>query len=379
MTDDLQSFLGDVVDIFVTAPRQQATDTGQSDVNSRVRNQSRFIESNKEFYRDLTMALANYGTKGRMNGQGLPWEVRGVEGERGQLQRELEFWKENANHIVAGNDETIIGSIIDAVHEVVFAKLPGPSLEVEILAEVINKVVDLALEHSLGFFYGAPLGLIGSIVKLYIFEAWREHDMEAREAKFVELMRSSHRLRNSIESNLYNLDTMFIYYETWLTKATPADFVHFRIPFSPELLVRRDLAEAIARGISEGLSNTVGRQSIDLPWLFDFLQRNGVIADSTEIEISLRGEIGRGDIWSTELFPSDRFTPRIKIDLFQGDRIHFYVLPDAVQHGRGNVDPNAVAGLGIDPGIALFIEKITAHAVYNLRTRAWITGRKPSN
>ncbi|MGH9427372.1 MAG: hypothetical protein ACRD2L_13850, partial [Terriglobia bacterium] len=229
MANHLQTFLGDVVDMFVAAPRQQATDTGQSDADSRVRDQSRFIESNREYYRDLVMAIANYGTQGRMDGQGLLWEVRGVEGEWGLLLQELNDWKANANKIVVGNAYTIIDGIIDGVHEAVFAKPPGPSLTDEIIAEIINWGVEQGLEHFLGH-TGAMLGLIASIVKIIAFDAWREHDMEAREEKFVELMHSSsRRLVDSILSDIYNLDTMFSYYETWLNeakKARPEDFVH---------------------------------------------------------------------------------------------------------------------------------------------------------
>jgi len=366
---------------FITGPKKQFVDDPKAEATGRQKESTdpRFIQSNPEYFRDLVMALHNYGTKGRMDGQTPAHRARGVQGDFGPLQQELSDWHSNATRIVLDNVDAIREGIIEAVRQELFSTTPGPSLTATIASDVAATVVQEVLT---GLRISSPAAgaivLVATIVKDIMFDAMVEEDMKAREQIFIRGMRSA-RLRKALEAELYNLTTLSFYYVTWLALASrgdPSDFLKFRIPFSPESVSQQEIAELASTAIRDHSRALLAQREaeIDLPALVAFLDAQGISADTPALEQALRGGPGLGSIRRSWKFPSTRFEPAVSAD--SGDRIVIYVIPAAAR--RGNVPSEVARRFALDQGIALLLEKAGAHALYNLSTKAWLSGREPA-
>lgn len=369
---------------FITGPKKQFVDDAKAEATGRLKESTdpRFIQSNREYFRDLNMALYHFGTKGRMDGQTPTHQPRGVHGDFGPLQQELLDWQSNATRIVLGNVEAIREGIIDAVRQELFATTPGPSLTATIASDVAATVVQEVLTH-LGMGSGAAgaIVLAATIVKDIMFDAMVEEDMRAREQTFIRAMRHSTRLRQALEAELYNLNTLYSYYLTWLviaSRGNPSDFLQFRIPFTPESVSQQEIAELASTAIREHARSLLAQREaeIDLPALAAFLDAQGISADTPALEQALRGGPGLGSIRKSWKFPNTRFEPAVSADrIYLDDRIVIYVIPAAAR--RGNVPSEVARRFALDQGIALLLEKAGAHALYNVSTKAWLSGREP--
>jgi|SoiMethySBSTD1v2_1073268.scaffolds.fasta_scaffold05516_16 hypothetical protein len=371
---------------FITGPKKQFVDDPKAEATGRLKASTtdpRFIQSNREYFRDLNMALYNFGTKGRMDGQTPTHQPRGVYGDFGPLQQELLDWQSNATRIVLGNVEAIREGIIDAVRQEIFATTPGPSLTTSIASEIAAAAVQEVLT-GLGMSAGAAgvIVLVASIVKEIMVDSMVQEDMRAREQTFIRAMRHSTQLRQALEATLYNLNTLYSYYLTWLviaSRGNPSDFLQFRIPFTPESVSQQEVAELASTAIRDHSRSLLSQREaeIDLPALVAFLDAHGIAADTPALEQALRGGPGMGSIRKSWKFPNTRFEPAVPADLiYLDDRIVIYVIPAAAR--RGNVPSDVARRFALDQGIALLLEKAGAHALYNVSTKAWLSGREPA-
>jgi hypothetical protein len=341
---------------------------------------ARFIQSDDEFFSDLIMAIANFGRKGRMDGQTPAYKdwasaADWVDADRGGLKSELLAWKGNANGIVTDNHLTFVESVITSVGKEIFGTLPGPSLTTTIAVELVQIALFSALEHVWRW---APLAdAVVGIVKEMVFHAMLEEDMKARAERFSSALRDSTALRAAIVDDAYNLDTLFSYYQTWLDLCTTSELSRFRIPFSPRSLDRTALTSTLTGSLRDAKSGVLRRRTaatLDRVGLFHLLTTNGLIADTPDVDRALVGLPGLSTIRKPSEFPVRRFvSPGVPPGdgPFLGDRVLVYVLPKARELGM--IAPGVVPELGHRPGIVLLFERTASHASYDLEARTWVT------
>jgi hypothetical protein len=341
---------------------------------------SYFTQSNKKYFSNLIMALANFNRKGRMDGQPpqyQSWRSGGkwIATEKNPLKQELLDWHENANNIIIDNFINFIEAVVHSISNELFSSVPGPALTTEVTIEVVQTAIMSYLHKTLGE-AGPIIEGVANIIKAIIFDAMREKDMESRKERLESALQASGQLRHAILSDLYNLTTVFSYYQSWLDLSEPSELSQFRIPFSPEIVTESEVEGMISRSLQEARSGIQLRptEGLDNIGLFYFLTSNGIIADNPELEKALSGKAGLAMINKTEVFPTSHFiSPYIRTENgpYKGDRIWIYVWP--LVHRAGYVAGNQAPELGQNPGIVLLYDRTGSRASYDISNRKWVT------
>jgi hypothetical protein len=330
-----------------------------------------FIQNNEEYYRDLIMAINEFGQKGKMSGQ-----THNAPLHRGSLKTVLLDWHLNATNIVSTNYENLLNAFIDIIAEQIFKKVPGMSaLELDVitvLETAIGVLVELLLPKAT--LLGNVISLILGITVNHINEAMAEKELEERIAKFSQSIRSSDKFRQTLTADLYNLTTLLSYYQTWLDTAEDKELSRFRIPFSPELKGEEEIKSIVRSAFVATEKAAVIREKpvrLTRIGLFGFLQSQGIRIDNINIDIAYTGDAGWARIYDTEKFPVWRFVdPFIlyKDRPLRGDFIFVYILPQGMKNILTSTLPR------VKHAIVMVFSGTSSHAVFDLVDRRWLTG-----
>jgi len=348
-----------------------------------------FIQSNEEFFRDLIMAINEFGKKGRMDGQ-VPFYTRAREEfevfgnwtaiEKRSLKRELLSWRQNADSIAVSNYESCLFAFIDAIAEKIFKPVPGLSSLTLDLIEGVKFMIAAGISLLTGPGCGLILGLIVGFVDLlsdiavnHINEAMAEEELKKRLEKFSRSIRDSKVFRGTLLSNLYNLETLSLYYQSWLDQAEPEELAKFRIPSSPEKVSQEEVKKAMILAFPGPKKAEVAKRKgrkITRVELFYFLQNIGMLINNANINLSLAGDCGRAQIRNSETLPVWRFEPYLKLEFQPQTRelVYVYVSPQARR---------MIAGLSIPEKahwIVLLHARTGSQAAYDYLNARWITG-----